>query len=347
MKGKAIFKSPSPSKKNNLKNPEKNNLRFIEEKDTKDIYFECNETQDNFGFNEFSMDVTSNMELVHNEIEPTILEKLKIIAKYISFEKYNNMNNNSNDVLTFKEKKETNGNNSEKTPFKSNDIRRRNLYDTSIINFPRTYNVYSTLLDKYFLNLRVMIKQKLHINPSTNLRRDSIILRLGQREYTLHELDIYQSPYYTSDEEYRYISINTDDFTSWFNVFGYSIGVSIYLSFYVSHGINYSVKSQLMYTKGYASYDVSVGATYGPNFYFISFGAGIRGTFMGGKAYIEANSRSNSNLARFRIYKDFIPCSVDIYFYFTINIIFWKKTYEQSFNIFKTTYIFADYYDYY
>jgi len=66
MKGKAIFKSPSPSKKNNLKNPEKNNLRFIEEKETKDIYFECNETQDNFGFNECSMDVTSNMELVHN-----------------------------------------------------------------------------------------------------------------------------------------------------------------------------------------------------------------------------------------------------------------------------------------
>ena len=69
-----------------------------------------------------------------------------------------------------------------------------------------------------------------------------------------------------------------------------------------------------MYTKGYASYDVSVGATYGPNFYLISFGAGIRGTFMGGKAYIEANSRANSNLARFRIDKDFIPSSVDIYF---------------------------------
>ena len=110
-----------------------------------------------------------------------------------------------------------------------------------------------------------MIKQKLHINPSTNLRRDSIILRFGQREYVLHELDIYHSPYYTSDYKYKYISINTDDFTSWFNVFGYSIGVNIYLKFYFSHGINYSVESQLMYTKGYASYDVSVGATYGPN----------------------------------------------------------------------------------
>ena len=68
---------------------------------------------------------------------------------------------------------------------------------------------------------------------------------------------------------------------------------------------------------------------------------------MGGKAYIEANSIENSNLARFRIYKDFIPCSVDIYFYFTINIIFWRKTFEQSFNIFKITYIFRDDYYYY
>ena len=83
MKGKAIFKSLSCSKKNELKNSEKNNLRFIEEKETKDIYFEANETQDSFGFNEFSMDITSNMELIHNEIEPKILEKLNALSKYI------------------------------------------------------------------------------------------------------------------------------------------------------------------------------------------------------------------------------------------------------------------------
>ena len=131
------------------------------------------------------------------------------------------------------------------------------------------------------------------------------------------------------------------------NVFGFSIGVNLYLAFHVSHGINYSVKSQQMYTRGYANYDVSVGATYGPNFFFVSFGAGIRGSFLGGNAYIEANSISGSSLARFRIYKDFIPRSVDIYFYFTINIIFWKKTYEQTFNIFKIGFVFEDRYYYY
>lgn len=348
MKGKAIFKSPNPTKKNDLKNSDKNNLRFVEETEAKNIYFESNQTQDNFGINQFSINVSSNMELIRNEIEPKILEKLRIISKFISFEIYNDTNNNQNEILIYKEKIENiSNNNSEKYQLKSNDTRRRNLYDKNIINFPCSYNVYSTLYDKYFLNQRVMILQRLYINPSTNLRRDSIILRLGYREYTLHEIDIYHSSYYYPDYNSKYIKINTDDITSWFNVFGYSIGVNLYLAFYVSHGINYNVISNQMYTRGYASYDVSIGATYGPNFFFVSFGAGIRGTFMGGKAYLEANSIPGSSLARFKIYKDFIPCSVDIYFYFTINIIFWKKTFEKTFNIFRITYIFEDYYDYY
>ena len=345
MKGEAIFKSPTPTKKDDLKNPKKNNLRFVEEiEDIKDIYIDTNETYDNYGFNEFSMNVTSNMELIYNEIEPNILKKLNIISRHISFEKYNN----SNEIITFNKREEnTFNNNSENYPLKTNDTIKRNLDEKNIINYPGTFNVYSTLFNGYFLSRRVIIKQKLYINPYTNLRRDSIILTFGYMESTLHEIDIYHNPNYSSDYNYKYISPNTDDFTSWMNVFGFSIGVNLYLAFHVSHGINYSVKSQQMYTRGYANYDVSVGATFGPNFFFVSFGAGIRGSFLGGNAYIEANSISGSSLARFRIYKDFIPRSVDIYFYFTINIIFWKKTYEQTFNIFKIGCVFEDRYYYY
>ena len=345
MKGEAIFKSPTPRKKDDLKNPKKNNLRFVEEiEDIKDIYIDTNETYDNYGFNEFSMNVTSNMELIYNEIEPNILKKLNIISRHISFEKYNN----SNEIITFNKREEnTFNNNSEHYPLKTNDTIKRNLDEKNIINFPGIFNVYSTLFNGYFLSRRVIIKQKLYINPYTNLRRDSIILTFGYMESTLHEIDIYHNPNYSSDYNYKYISPNTDDFTSWMNVFGFSISVNLYLAFQVSHGINYSVKSQQMYTRGYANYDVSVVATYGPNFFFVSFGAGIRGSFLGGNAYIEANSISGSSLARFRIYKDFIPRSVDIYFYFTINIIFWKKTYEQTFNIFKIGFVFEDRYYYY
>ena len=68
---------------------------------------------------------------------------------------------------------------------------------------------------------------------------------------------------------------------------------------------------------------------------------------MGGNAYIEGNSISGSSLARFKIYKDFSSQNVDLYFYFTINFIFWKKTFEKTFNIFSINYIFANDYYYY
>ena len=345
MKGEAIFKSPSKTKKNDLKKSVNQNLRYVEETTVKDINIEANEINDDFGFNELSIDVTSNTELTYNEIEPKFLEKLRIISNYISFEKYNN----SKEVITYSKMKENTFDNiSEENPLKQNDTKKRNLNENNeIINFPYIYNIYSTLYDKYFLNTRVMIKQRLYINPNTNLRKDSIILTLGYRERTLDEISLYHNPYDSSDSRSRYIYLNTDDITSIFSVFGYSIGVNVYLIFRVTHGINYSVKSKLMYTRGYASYDVSVGANYGPNFFFISFGAGVRGKFMGGNAYIEGNSISGSSLARFKIYKDFSPKSVDLYFYFTINFIFWKKTFEKTFNIFSINYIFANDYYYY
>ena len=56
---------------------------------------------------------------------------------------------------------------------------------------------------------------------------------------------------------------------------------------------------------------------------------------MGGYAYIEGNPIPNTSLTRFRFHGDFVPLSIDLIFYFTVNFIFWKKTYEQTFNIFK------------
>ena len=62
MKGEAIFKSPSSTKKEHLKNWKSKSLRLIEEE--KDDVFETNETYSNLGFNEFNINVTSNMELI-------------------------------------------------------------------------------------------------------------------------------------------------------------------------------------------------------------------------------------------------------------------------------------------
>lgn len=72
MKGEAVFKSFSPKKDDNLKNSKNKNLRFIEE--TKEVNFETNNTYDNLGFNEYRINVTSNMELTYNKKEPKILK---------------------------------------------------------------------------------------------------------------------------------------------------------------------------------------------------------------------------------------------------------------------------------
>ena len=86
MKGEATFKSLSPKKNDDLKNSKNKHLRFVEE--TKEVNFETNNTYDNLGFNEFRINVTSNMELIYNKKEPKILEKLNDISKSISFEKF-------------------------------------------------------------------------------------------------------------------------------------------------------------------------------------------------------------------------------------------------------------------
>ena len=68
MKGEALFKSFVPDKNNETKNKENASLRFVSETEEKNL--ETNESYYKLGFNEFDMNVTSNMELIHNEIDP-------------------------------------------------------------------------------------------------------------------------------------------------------------------------------------------------------------------------------------------------------------------------------------
>ena len=294
MKGEVKFKSFSPDKKDNTKkNNEKKNLRFAEE--AKDIYYRTNDTNDNanFGFNEFSMNITSNMELIQNGIEPKILEKLLKISKLISFEIYKE----PEETFTYDEKKENITNNTEIYPIKSNETIKRNLVGENIINFPHISNAWFVLYDKYVRNKRVIITQHLYINPYTNLRTDTLILNLDQREYILDELSIKHDLAKSSDSRYNYIPGKKYGIGLDFPIFGFSIRVTIYFYFRISHG--------------------------------------MRGSFMGGYAYIEGNPIPNTSLTRFRFRGDFVPLSIDLIFYFTVNFIFWKKTYEQTFNIFK------------
>ena len=89
-----------------------------------------------------------------------------------------------------------------------------------------------------------------------------------------------------------------------------------------------------MYTKGYASYEINVRASYGPDFYFVSYGASLTGRIASGNSYIQGNSITGSNLARFERYKNFKPCNVNLYIYFSVNILWWKKTYDSTLNVY-------------
>ena len=90
MKGEALFKSFNLDKKNELKYSKINSLRLIEELQEKKM--ETNETFYNLGFNQFNMNVTSNIKLIKNEINSKIINKLNDISKIISFEKYEEKN---------------------------------------------------------------------------------------------------------------------------------------------------------------------------------------------------------------------------------------------------------------
>ena len=92
-----------------------------------------------------------------------------------------------------------------------------------------------------------------------------------------------------------------------------------------------------MYSKGYASFEISVTGTFGPDFFVVSFGAQLKGYILKGNSYIQGNTllNSGSKLSQFRFYSKINTCSVDLSFFFTINLIFWKKTFKQTFNLFK------------
>ena len=90
-----------------------------------------------------------------------------------------------------------------------------------------------------------------------------------------------------------------------------------------------------MYAKGFSSFDITAEGSFGLNFVVISFGAKLTGNIARGEAYIQGNTllKSGSKLAIFYFYRKISACSVDLSFYFTINLVLWKKTYEKTFNL--------------
>jgi len=326
MKGEAIFKSPSSNKKEDLKNSKSKNLRLIEEE--KDDEFETNETYSNLGFNEFKINVTSNMDLINNEIEPKILEKLKNLSKLISFEKYKDSNEN----IIKNKGKENIFNNSEKYPLNSNDSEKRNLDQKNITNFPRSYTKKYNLFIHYFFWLKLTLDQSLHINHITNLRKSCLNLILGRKEIILDEAKLYHNS--QKNDLSHYVAFWEPGVENPFSVFGFSINTKFDLTFKITNGISYNTISEKMYAKGYTNIDVGASGTYGSDFFLVSYTVRLTGKIAKGSSYIQANSNYGSNLATFEFHKDFSTCSLNLFISITVNYIFWKRTYSSTFNVY-------------
>lgn len=89
MEGEALFISgPSESKKDL-------NLRLNEEVNETEEFVNTNESNYNLGFKEFRMNVSSNMELILNELSPNIIQKLTFLSQMINLEIFNVSNSTS------------------------------------------------------------------------------------------------------------------------------------------------------------------------------------------------------------------------------------------------------------
>ena len=327
MKGEALFKSFSPDIIDEPKNKEHANLRFISETEEKNL--ETNESYYKLGFNEFKMNVTSNMELIHSGKDPKILDKLNAISNLISFEKYEELN----EILTNNTGKENDLNNSDT----NSTSEKRNLAIKGRINFLSSYTATYKLINTDFLGTKIGLNQYLYINNKTNLRQEYLKLLFRNKEYTLSVVEKYhysnlKSGYYTKEIDNRNFGLDKN-----FKPFGFLVKGFLNLNIYAKHGVSFVTVKEEMYAKGYATFEISVSGTFGPDFFFISFGAQLTGYIVKGNSHIQANTliNSGSNLAQFHFYEKINACSVDLSFYFTINLIFWKKTYKKTFNLFK------------
>ena len=335
MEGEASFKSGPSEKKNITINSKDKSVRLIEEiqEGEREREIKTNESYYKLGFNEFKMNVTSNMELIQNNIEPNILANLIELTKITNFEEYKD----SNSTLTKNDGNETEINNSKDDLIQSNQTNEKRNLANNGINFSTSYQATYQLVSTSFLGLNIGLEQYLYINNKNGKRQGSINLILGSIVYTISTVEKYHYSYYKSGYITKNIIGKRYALEKSFKPFGFLISGSFNINFDVYHGVSFDIIDKEMYAKGYAAFEIGAEGSFGPNFIVISFGAKLKGNIANGEAYIQGNTllEYGSNLALFYFYKKITACSVDLSFYFTINLLFWKKTYETTINLFK------------
>ena len=337
MEGEASFISNEQNNSNKINETqmELNGERNEKKTDTNESYYKL-------GYNQFKMNVSSNIILIQNKIEKNILENLDKLSKLFKFEKSRSFTS----TLSEKKGNETEELSDEQNVIGNNETKSiRNLAKNPnfLYTFTSTYRIVSTS----FLGLYIGLRQGLYIDNVSGKRTGYINILIGNREFTISSVNHYQTNNRKTGTAYKTFVNRENGVNKKFKPFGFLIVAELKLKYYAYHGVSFDIIDGEMYAKSFANFDISVEGSFGPNFLVFSFGVELTGNIAKGKSYIQANTLTNANLALFYYYKEISSCSVNLSFYFTINLIFYKKKYSYDVQLYKGYSASEYFYDYY
>ena len=333
MEGEALFTSRQPESKEDI------NLRFNEELNETGKFVNTNESYYNLGFNLFKMIVSSNMELILNELSPKVIQKLNILSNMINLEIFQASNN----ITEIKENKEINNTDNgldtadyeKKINNNKTENEKRNL-ENDIINYPRSYKATYTLFSINFLGLIIInYRQELEINNKNGLRKNSLILRTGYNERTLDEVHEYQ--YYYTSSKYKQNNSCTEKniLELGFSIFGFGPKATLTLKSCAYNSIYIDIKNKQMITKGYTTHAFTLKADLKTDFIVRAYGAKISDQFIRGDTYIQIKSIANSSNSEVTFYRSLNFHSIQLEIYFSVWFIFWENKYSKTFYLFS------------
>ena len=294
-----------------------------------EINSQGNQTDFKLGFDEFKLKAKSNMQLIKSGLEPKTLNDLKHLAELIKLELYQEKKS-----LTYTE--ETKGQDEKDINENIDKKPKRNLAAAaSTLNFPFDFNQTCSIVYLSFLGFTIDLRQRLYINKTTGLRKNNLELQTGSKVRILGSASLYQYHDSTAKNISKDLMEYLPDLSKKFDALGYLVNVGLHLKLSAVNGIYANITKNVMYVKGYESVIVGVTADIGLNLLIVSFGVRVIGNVAKGSQYILANTIINQNKVNIQVYRVFNSCSVDLELYFSIWILFWKKTFSTKFNIYK------------
>ena len=331
MEGEVRFISSRVEPRQDINNEK---IRENEEIESGENNSTANESFHNLGFNEFKLNAKSNMLLIKNGLEPKTLTNLKQLSELLKMELYQKKKPSiySEDNNEPEERDINEGTQENKALQNNENNLKRNLV-AKTLNFRASYNIIYNIIDINFLGLSIKINQELYINNNTGLRQNSLTLNFGKKAIDLDSISLNQSYNSGTNDIYNNLLEKGLNLDSPFDAFGYSIGVTFKVEVEAKNGIYINITNGEMYVKGYEGVYLSVSAGIGVNLFIVSLGAKIKGHIADVIQNILAYTQNGET--KVEKYRELKSCSVDLELYFSVWILFWKKTSSVTFNLFK------------